>query len=261
MKKSKRLFLFYLFFAVFSIKNAISQQNIATLPIAAKFLRTTATNTTYIIEENSTIHKLDTNGKITASFRHPRLGNVDNLDVSNPFKLMAFYDNFQTLVFFDKNLNELNELDLKSINFSNVTAAALFTDNQILIFDDNEKKLKLVDFQGRIRQESSYLEHSIYTIIFQGKQIIAYSPENIVFSFDFALQPHILLTDEKITDVEMFGETIFIHHQNETFVFDDKQELLKTIPIPYVLQPAERIYFSNHRFFILCPKEIKIFAY
>ena len=110
MKKNKRLLLFYFFFVVFGLKNAISQQNIATLPIAAKFLRTTTTNTSYIIEENSTVHKLDTNGKITTSFRHPRLGNMDNLDVSNPFKLMAFYDDFQTLVFFDKNLNVLNNI-------------------------------------------------------------------------------------------------------------------------------------------------------
>ena len=261
MKKNKHLFLFCFFFVVLGLKNAFSQQLRATIPIAAKFLRTSPNYTSYLVEDNSTIHQLDSNGKISNSFRHPRLGNMDNLDVSNPFKLMAFYDDFQTLVFFDKNLNVLNELDFKSINFSNVTAAALFTDNQILIFDDNEKKLKIIDFQGRVRQESNFVENSIYTIIFQGKQIITYSPENVVFSFDFALQSRLLLTDEKITDIETLGEAIFIHHQNETFLFDDKQELLKTIPIPYVLQLSERVYFSNHRFFILNSKEVKIFAY
>ena len=261
MKKNKQLLLFYFFFVVLGLKNAFSQQLLSTLPVAAKFLRTTANNNTYIVSENSTIYKLDTTGKIIANFRHPKLGNIDNLDVSNPFKLMAFYDDFQTLVFFDKNLNILNELNLKSINLTNISAAALFSDNQILIFDDNEKKLKMVDYQGIVRRESQYLENTISTIIFQNKQIIAYSPDNIVFSFDFALQSRLLLSDEKITDLEIWGETVIVHHKNETFLFDENQEILKNISIPYVLQPYESVYFSNTRFFILNTREIKIFAF
>jgi hypothetical protein len=261
MTKNKRLLIFYFFFAVLGLKNAFSQQLLSTLPVAAKFLRTTTTNNTYVVSENSTIHKLDTAGKIVASFRHSKLGNIDNLDVANPFKLMAFYDDFQTLVFFDKNLNVLNELNLKSINLSNISAAAIFTDNQILIFDDNEKKIKIIDFQGVVHRESQYLENTISTIIFQNKQIIAYSPDNLVFSFDFALQARLLLSDEKITDIETLGEAIFIHHKNETLLFDDAQELLKSVPIPYILQPSESVYISNHRFFILNTREIKIFAF
>jgi hypothetical protein len=261
MNKNKQLLIFYFFFAVIGLKNAFSQQLLSTLPVAAKFLRTTTNNNTYIVSENSTIHKLDTNGKIVTSFRHSKLGNIDNLDVANPFKLMAFYDDFQTLVFFDKNLNVLNELNLRNLNLTNISAAALFTDNQILVFDDNEKKLKIIDFQGVVRRESQYLENTISTIIFQNKQIIAYSPDNLVFSFDFALQARLLLTDEKITDIETLGDAIFIHHKKETLLFDDSQELLKNISFPYVLQPSESVYFSNHRFFILNTREIKIFAF
>jgi len=62
-------------------------------------------------------------------------------DVSNPLKILLFYQEFGTVVMLDRFLNNVNSLDLRQMGFYQVTCIGLAYDNNIWVYDALAGKL------------------------------------------------------------------------------------------------------------------------
>ena len=95
----------------------------------------------YIVSPDNELQKLNSNHKIAFRYSNSRLGNFSSIDVSNPLAIICFYEDFQTIIFLDRTLSPLTEIDLGDWGFNNVTATCSSGNNQIWIYDASHMQL------------------------------------------------------------------------------------------------------------------------
>lgn len=109
----------------------------------------------FLINANNQIKKLNENFDSAAVFNDVRrYGDIDALDVNNPLKILVYYKDFATLVILDRFLNIRNTIDLRQNNILQASAAAQSYDNNYWIFDEVENRLKKIDENGKLLQQS-----------------------------------------------------------------------------------------------------------
>ena len=62
-------------------------------------------NNIYTIDKKAELIKYDHKGTRLYTYTDKTLGPIDHLDVSNPLKLLAFYRDYQSLIFLDNTLS------------------------------------------------------------------------------------------------------------------------------------------------------------
>ena len=89
------------------------------------------------------------NGK-TFAFSSPEYGDLTQAVIYNPFKILLFYKEFNTVVILDNNLNPLSSpIDLTpESSLYNVTHVGISSENNIWLFAD-DNKLHLLNYQNR----------------------------------------------------------------------------------------------------------------
>lgn len=100
---------------------------------------------------NNGIKKINSNGDSVGLFNDVRrYGNLENMDVSNPLKVILFYKDFGGIVVLDRFLNLRNTIDLRLSGVLQPAAVAQSYDNNYWVFDAIEYKLKKIDDKGEI---------------------------------------------------------------------------------------------------------------
>lgn len=150
MYKTVQKFLFYIF--LLCTINALSAQNSginATLVSHYKnnsddFLGFDAFGYSYQIKNN-----VFSKSKATELFEYKNvsLGKITKVDLQNPLKIVLFYEDFNSVVLLDNQLNKMTE-----INFSQnptpivVTAIGMSTQNQLWIYNTLNQQIGLFDY-------------------------------------------------------------------------------------------------------------------
>ena len=148
---------------------------------------------TYLVTATNQILKLNNNFDSIASFNNSKsLGNITSIDVSNPLKILIFYKSFSTIVILDRYLSAINTINLQKQNLFGVSAVTSSYDNNIWLFDEVENKIKKIDNDGKLLNE---------TVDFR-----------ILFDFDKSF------TTDYLKDIE--GKLYIYNKQNGLFCFD-----------------------------------------
>ena len=126
----------------------------------------------YLITANNQIKTLNSNLDSIAIFNDSKLyGDIYSIDVSNPFKVLVYYRDFNTILMLDRQLNNRNTIDLRQQNLFQVKAIAQSYDNNIWLFDEVDSKLKKIDESGNILQETPD-----FRLLFDD----SFTPQNII---------------------------------------------------------------------------------
>ena len=155
-----------LFFLCFCVSVAISQATKAQSDSAFSFLKTIKGNyasftvdnldNVYLITTTNQLKKINGNGDSVGVFNDvKRYGNVTAIDVTNPLKILLYYKNFATVVVLDRFLNTRNTINLRKLNIFSVQSITTSYDNNIWLFDEQDYKLKKIDDDGRLLQETT----------------------------------------------------------------------------------------------------------
>ncbi|WP_188051336.1 hypothetical protein [Flavobacterium sp. GP15] len=99
----------------------------------------------YYFIKNNVFHKR--NNQNNLEYKNISLGKITKIDIQNPFKIIVFYENFNTIILLDNQLNEI-----QSINFSEdntpiiATAVGLASQNQFWIYNTMNQQIGLYDY-------------------------------------------------------------------------------------------------------------------
>jgi hypothetical protein len=151
----KKLLFIFFFFIVF-IKNASSQDIIPmaldSVSIKAdKFFGFDGYKNYYFIKDNVVIKKSSTG---TMQFQDLSLGEVTKVDILNPLKIIVFYENFNTIVVLDNQMNEVDRINLSERSRSIViTAVGVADQDKLWLFNSVDQKLALYDLKSKFYQE------------------------------------------------------------------------------------------------------------
>ncbi len=219
------------------------------------------------LDRNNQLKKMSARGDSIAVFNNVRqYGKLDFIDATNPLKLLLFYKSYGNIVVLDRLLNMRTTLNLRKLNILQVPAISQSYDNGIWIYDQQEAKLKRLDTEGIVLDQSADfrvvlgLNPSPVQIIDQEKLLYLYDPAKGVFIFDYFLtlrnKVALLAWDDfQVVDGIIFGRkgTTILQYQPGTLS-------LKEQAFPQQLAGVTKMKLSRNLLYCLKNGSISVYA-
>jgi hypothetical protein len=220
----------------------------------------------YLITASNQLKKIRSNGDSVGVFNDvKRYGTVSYIDVTNPLKILLYYKNFATVVVLDRFLNMRNNINFRKQNIFSVQTIALSYDNNIWLFDEQDNKLKKIDEDGKLLQESTDFRMLFDTVPLplqltdKDNFIYLYDPEKGFYIFDYYGSfknrlPFLHWNNIAVSDKNMYG-----FGNNKLYSYQLNSLTLKEYPLPAFLKNYLAIKVINGKIYLL--KEDGIYIY
>jgi hypothetical protein len=221
----------------------------------------------YILNSRNQIKKLDSKGDSVAVYNDvKKYGTATLLDVSNPLKVLVYYKDFSTLVALDRTMNVRNTIDLRKQNILQAKAIGLSYDNKIWVYDEIENKLKKIDEEGKLLQETPDFRLLLgqsptpVKIFDENKYVYLYDPSKGIYVFDYfgTYRNNIMIynwNNFKVVDKYIFGsrnDTLY-RYEISSFLYDEWK-------MPQALRSSRAFNFTSSRLYALKKDVIEIYA-
>ncbi len=214
----------------------------------------------YVLNSRNQVKKFNSNGDSVAIYNDVRkFGQATLIDVSNPLKVLLYYRDFATVVMLDRFLNVVNTVDLRKAGILQARTIGQSYDNKIWVYDEFEAKLKKIDEDGRLLQETAdfrlLLGQAITPVKIsdENKYVYLYDPAKGVYVFDYfgALKNGILIQNWqnfKVSGKYIFGSKADTLNRYEisSFRVDDWK-------LPEPIRQSHSFNFSSTRLYALKP--------
>lgn len=107
-------------------------------------------NATYILK-NNTLYK--EKNETSKSYNNFNFGEITSVDILNPFEIVVFYQEFNSAVILDNQLNLKHTIRF----FNNILFVRKGITNKIWIYNADENKVQLYDFKSKTISISSQI--------------------------------------------------------------------------------------------------------
>jgi hypothetical protein len=222
----------------------------------------------YLLSSTNQVKKLNANGDSVAVFNDvKKFGQATLIDVSNPLKVLLYYRDFATIVVLDRFLTVRNTIDLRKHNILQVRAVGQSYDNKIWVYDEVENKLKKIDEDGTLLQETNDFRQlfdpaPLPQRIFDEDQFVyLYDSSLAVYAFDYygALKNKIQIS--RWQNFKITGRYIFGSGNGRLFRYNIKTFLLDDWKLPVEISSAQAFNFTTSRLYALRKDRIDIFDF
>ncbi len=222
----------------------------------------------YILSSTNQVKKLNANGDSVAVFNDvKKFGQASLIDVSNPLKVLLFYKDFSTIVVLDRFLTIRTIIDLRKRNILQVQAIGQSYDNKIWLYDEVENKLKKIDDDGTVLQETTDFRQlfdeapSPQKIYDQDKYVYLYDSAKAVYTFDYygALKNKILIAGWH--NFKIAGKYIFGSVNNKLFRYDISTFRTDEWKMPDEIYKSRAFNFTASRLYALKKDVIEIYSF
>ncbi len=200
-----------------------------------RFFLTDQLKNVYIITFKNELLKYDGEGYFDSRFSFKKFGKISFVDVSNPFKLILHYNDYQCVVILDAALNPIKTLFLNDMGVTNAGALAMSDAGQFWVYDTGLNKLLRfsVDAAGfKLANETSPLSMGrleTSQMLVQENIVYLNVPNKGIFMFD-QFGKHIRTLDIKnATDLQLIESQLFYKQKDKYFRFN--LQTLTTAPV------------------------------
>jgi len=220
----------------------------------------------YLINNKNQLKKIKPNGDSAGVFNDvKKYGNPTLLDVTNPLKILLYYKNYSTVVILDRFLSFRNSINFRSKNIFKVKSLATSYDNNIWIFDEQDFKLKKIDDEGTVLNETNDWRQIFDTvpspiqIIDRSNFVYLYDENKGFYIFDyygsyknnlaFTQWKHVVVNNNKL--MGFVGDTLYSYEINS---FN-----LKTYKLPVFFKDYLDIKAMNGKVYLLRKDGVEIY--
>jgi hypothetical protein len=145
---SKRPFLYFIFLSFafcLLVPPSVSAQKWTLFKknddIDCRYFLTDHTRNIYIVTYKSELLKYDSEGYFDSRFSFKKFGKIGYVDVTNPFKIILYYTDYQCIVVVDAALNPIKTLFLNEMGAANASVLAMSDAGHIWVYDSGVNKL------------------------------------------------------------------------------------------------------------------------
>jgi hypothetical protein len=231
-------FSFFLLLSTHVLRAQKKASHIRTTPIeATTFIGVDSFQNVYTLKDN-VFFKND-----QENYQNLDLGKVFSIDIRNPFKIVLFYKNFNTVILLD---NRLNAIEKIQFDF-NVSFAVKASSNALWLF--NQETRRLENFNYKKQETTAYSAPLFEKKILEAKgdlnNLFLHCSDAILL-FDYLGN---VSNEYSIPATERFevSENRFVLQKNQELYWLAKQQLEK-IKLPPL--KVKDFYFSNHNLYI-----------
>lgn len=267
-KYFKILSLQLLPFLVFAQSDSSSSYlPILQIPLQTKFITADKLQQLYAVTPSNEVIKYAPDGTELYRFSNNILGDLTYLDATDPFNLLLFYEDYQSIIMLDRTLNKTAMLNLLDLDALQVHAIGMSNDGHIWLYDPVKFRLKKVDANGHILAESQNLSLLLPQTP-QPTQLVA--RDNRVYLSDPA-QGILLFNNfgqfQKVTDlpgVERFQvveNRLIFQQKSDLFAYDQRSFQTKSIPLPEGVKEGDQILWQKQRLYVRKAERIEVYQH
>lgn len=220
----------------------------------------------YLLTNTNQLKKVNINGDSIGVFNDiKRFGIPTSIDVTNPLKILLYYDKVSTVVILDRILNVRNIIDFRKQNIFLVKTIAGSYDNNIWIFDEADFKLKKIDEKGNQLMETTgwrILFDSVPSpaqLIDRNNYIYLYDPEKGFYIFDYygGFKNRLAFLSWKNVDVS--AKNIYGFRNNILYSCEISTLNLKEYNLPSYIRDYKAIKAINGKLYLLKDTGVDIY--
>ncbi len=221
----------------------------------------------YLITAGNQLKKITGNGDSVGVFNDvKRYGNLFSIDVTNPLKILLYYKSFATVVVLDRFLNIRNTINFRKQNIFSVQSIGTSYDNNIWLFDEQDYKLKKIDEDGKLLQETTdfrMLFDSVPSptqLTDKENFVYLYDPEKGFYIFDYygafkSRLPFLNWKNIAVSEKNMYGFA-----DNKLYSYELNSLTLKEYKLPAFIASNAEIKAINGKVYLLKDDGIYIYS-
>lgn len=215
---------------------------------------------------NQEIFKYDSNGKLLQKNSIKSIGNIFTLDVSNPMKILAFYRDYNKVLFLDNMLAPSGStIDLSSLGFDQATLVCSSHDNSIWLYNSLNFEIVRMDPALKITHQSGNIAQLTGNAV---KPIVLFENNNKVYLCDSIAG--VLVFDvfgtyiktipiKSITDLQVENNIMYFLDEKGFGSFN--VDLLEQNEIALPEKGIKQIRLQKNRVFIRFQNKINFYSY
>lgn len=214
--------------------------------------------------DSSGLDLIGSGGEILKSFGEVNKGELTAIDVSNPLKIIAFYEYSGEVYILDNNLNlHTDAIDLLNLTDRNINIVAYSNNSHFWLYDlfGNEiirvdQNLKTVNTTGYL---NSFLDQEFVPgkIIEKNEKLYVLSKNKGIAVFDIFGSFIKLIPFQGVSDFQISGDFILYQKEESLFVYSqsnhDQTEINFSKDKPSVVKSA------NGKFYVLSSSLIRVY--
>ncbi|MBL7713346.1 MAG: hypothetical protein JNL13_12800 [Chitinophagaceae bacterium] len=122
-------------------------QLIRSVPLKAGILEVDELGNAYVVRKDNALIKFNESTDSVANYVSIANGEITDVDVTNPLRVMLYYAGFAKLVLLDRMLAPKNELNLRKLNQLNIQVIALSAEGNLWVYDQFTATLNKLDIE------------------------------------------------------------------------------------------------------------------
>ena len=224
-------------------------------------------NNLYLITASNQLKKISSRGDSMAVFNDvKKFGNPSLIDVTNPLKVLLYYKNFATVVMLDRLLSPRNSINFRQQQIFSVKAIATSYDNNVWLFDEQDLKLKKIDENGKMLQETTDWRlimdevPSPQNIIDANNFVYLYDPAKGFYVFDYYGTYKNNLPFLNWENIAISGNRLTGFRNRQFYSYGLQTLQLKTYNLPTFLNNYSSIKAMNGKLYLLKKEGIEIYT-
>lgn len=222
----------------------------------------------YVLTSSGQIKKYNSSLDSIAVFNEvKRYGQLHSIHTENPLRTILFFKNFNTVVLLDRMMQMVQKIDLRKSNLFQVSAIAPSYDNRLWVFDQQNSRIKKINFDGSVVFESTDLRlvfdeiiHPVKIIEHQGSLYLLDSLVG-VYIFDYyggfkkkVLYPH-------TTDIQSWGDALLGICKGSVWLKKENELDVKRVNFPEKFPDADQLHFSSQMAYHLHDHKISLYSF
>ena len=237
------------------------------IPINARFHTVDELGNAYIVRFDNTLLRFNEHGDSTGFYKSILNGEIGMIDATNPLRVLVYYPAYAKVIILDRMLAPKNELDLRKINLSNVTAIASSADGTLWVYDRFNARLKKVDDQLREIVQSNDLRQELraapYPKFMTERNWQTYLCDSArgIYIFDrygsYVNNFPIL----NVEQLQVVGATLIYRVNDSLYSWDQARVKESRMTLPQRKQRILNALLIREKLYILYEKELAIYAF
>lgn len=239
---------------------------LATLPNTVDYMYVDRLQRLYLIQNDYELIQCDAQGKPLYTFNENTLGPITYVDVSNPFRLLVYYDDYATVVLLDRTLSELQRYDLSGLNLPQTQAIGMASDNHLWVFDLSTGTLKKVNQSDQVLVESLELDLLLpeplnpTRVLEYNNRVYLHDPQVGILVLDvFGTYVKTIPLPEEVSYFQWQDEKLLYTHQNILHAYEPATFLTQEVPLSILQKNAQQVCVAQELLYIRYPDRVAIF--
>lgn len=253
---SKKLFLLFLLFS-FGKMDLVFSQSPSVFTQKIKNFTTDNLGNIYTLTLDNQVVKYSLDG--VEQFRYPNrtLGEASLLDATNPFHLLLFFPDYQTVLTLDRTLSVTGQFNLFQLGFQGARAVGTSSDGLLWVYDETSFLLKKITADGTVIAQSGDLSlatgqplHPVF-LVEREQTVFMTDPEVGVLVFDAFGQYRKTIPLPGLIEFQVMDDQLVYFREGQLWSFHLTALLERPFSLSFELAQAAKVQVANGVLYVL----------